>query len=75
MFKMPYHEYRRMKAAHKFWHLQYSDVIRDVLRKLMPVLESPSGEVREILERHREAEIEKAVTRRGQAEANARIGR
>ena len=59
MFKMPYHEYRRMKAAHKFWHLQYSDVIRDVLRKLIPVLESPSGEVREILERHREAEIEK----------------
>jgi hypothetical protein len=34
-------------------------VIRDALRKLIPVLESPNGAVREHLERHREAEIEK----------------
>jgi hypothetical protein len=32
---------------------------RDALRKLIPVLESPNLAVREVLEAHRESEIEK----------------
>jgi len=58
-FKQPLPEYFRLKEACQSWRLQYSDVIRDVLRKLIPVLESPNVAVREHLERHREAEIEK----------------
>jgi hypothetical protein len=58
-FKQPLPEYFRLKEACLGWRLQYSDVIRDALRKLIPVLESPNGAVREHLERHREAEIEK----------------
>ena len=58
-FKQPLPEYFRLKEACQGWRLQYSDVIRDALRKLIPVLESPNGAVREHLERHREAEIEK----------------
>ena len=58
-FKQPLPEYFRLKEACQSWRLQYSDVIRDALRKLIPVLESPNGAVREHLERHREAEIEK----------------
>jgi hypothetical protein len=58
-FKQPLPEYFCLKEACQGWRLQYSDVIRDALRKLIPVLESPNGAVREHLERHREAEIEK----------------
>jgi hypothetical protein len=58
-FKQPLPEYFRLKEACQGWRLQYSDVIRDALRKLIPVLESPNGAVREYLERHRESEIEK----------------
>src|ERR1035441_9591698 len=58
-FKQPLPEYFRLKEACQSWRLQYSDVIRDALRKLIPVLESPNGAVREYLERHRESEIEK----------------
>ena len=58
-FKQPLPEYFRLKEVCQIWRLQYSDVIRDALRKLIPVLESPNGAVREHLERHREAEIEK----------------
>ena len=58
-FKQPLPEYFRLKEACQSWRLQYSDVIRDALRKLIPVLESPNGAVRELLEAHRESEIEK----------------
>jgi hypothetical protein len=78
-FKQPLPEYFRLKEACQGWRLHYSDVIRDVLRKLIPVLESPAGAVRESLERHREAEIEKdrlrkeARQRRQGLEAEAEI--
>ena len=58
-FKQPLPEYFRLKEACQSWRLQYSDVIRDALRKLIPVLESPNLAVREVLEAHRESEIEK----------------
>jgi hypothetical protein len=58
-FKQPLPEYFRLKEACQSWRLQYSDVIRDALRKLIPVLESPNRAVREVLETHRESEIEK----------------
>jgi hypothetical protein len=58
-FKQPLPEYFRLKEACQSWRLQYSDVIRDALRKLIPVLESPNRAVREVLEAHRESEIEK----------------
>jgi hypothetical protein len=58
-FKQPLPEYFRLRETCQNWRLQYSDVIRDVLRKLIPVLESPNEAVREVLEAHRESEIEK----------------
>ena len=63
-FKMPVHEHRRMVALHKRWHLNYSDTIRDVMRKLVPVLRSPTGEVREVLEQLRAEAIIREEARR-----------
>jgi len=48
-FKMPAHEHQRMVALHERWHLNYSDTLRNVMRKLVPVLASPSGEVLNVL--------------------------
>jgi hypothetical protein len=63
-FKQPLPEYFRLKKACKNWRLQYSDVLRDVIRKLIPILEEPTGEVLEFLEKHREAELAKDLARK-----------
>jgi hypothetical protein len=73
-FKQPLPEYFRLKKICEFWHLQYSDVIRDVLRRLIPVLESPNEEIRECLERLRDADIEKKRLRNESRKKRQRMG-
>ncbi len=58
-FKSPLHEYQRLRSITQRWKLQYTVVLRIFMRIAISVLESPSGELREQLERHRESEIEK----------------
>jgi hypothetical protein len=49
-------------------------VIRDVLRRLIPVLESPNEEIRECLERLRDADIEKKRLRNESRKKRQRMG-
>jgi hypothetical protein len=62
-FKSPFHEYEKLKSVTQRWKLQYTVVLRIFMRIAISVLESPTGELREQLERHRESEIEKARLR------------
>jgi hypothetical protein len=63
-FKQPLPEYFRLKEVCQRWKLKYTNVIRVFLRIAITVLESPTGELLELLERHRESEIEKARLRK-----------
>jgi hypothetical protein len=58
-FKQPLPEYFRLKAVCQRWRLKYTNVIRIFLRIAISVLESPTGELLELLEQHRESEIER----------------
>jgi hypothetical protein len=58
-FKAPLPEYLRLKEVCQRWKLKYTIVIRIFLRIAISVLESPTGELLELLEQHRESEIEK----------------
>jgi hypothetical protein len=58
-FKQPLPEYFRLKEVCKRWRLKYTNVIRIFLRIAITVLESPTGELLELLEQNRETEIEK----------------
>jgi hypothetical protein len=58
-FKQPLPEYFRLKEVCQRWKLKYTIVIRIFLRITISVLESPTGELLELLEQHRESEIEK----------------
>ena len=72
-FKMPAHEHLRMVALHERWHLNYSDTLRNVMRKLVPVLASPSGEVLEVLVQLRAEAIIREEARRA-AERRRAVG-
>jgi len=58
-FKQPLPEYFRLKKVCQRWRLKYTLVIRIFLRIAIAVLEAPTGELLDVLERHRESEIEK----------------
>jgi hypothetical protein len=62
-FKAPFHEYEKLKAVCQRWRLQYTVVLRVFMRIAISVLEAPTGELLEVLEQHRESEIEKARLR------------
>lgn len=64
--KMPLPAYLRMKRAAQKWNLTYTDVINFCTERVVPVLESPSGQVAEMLEQHR-VEVE---SRRAQQRAS-----
>jgi hypothetical protein len=54
--KMPLPAYLRMKRAAQKWNLTYTDVINFCTQRVVPVLETPSGRVAELLEQHRAEE-------------------
>jgi hypothetical protein len=59
--KMPLPAYIRMKRAAQRWNLTYTDVINFCTQRVVPILETPSGQVAEMLEQHRiEGENKKA---------------
>lgn len=51
--KMPLPAYLRMKRAAQKWNLTYTDVINFCTQRVVPVLETPSGQVAQMLEQHR----------------------
>ena len=51
--KMPLPAYLRMKRAAQKWNLTYTDVINFCTQRVVPILETPSGQVVEMLEQHR----------------------
>jgi hypothetical protein len=51
--KMPLPAYLRMKRAAQKWNLTYTDVINFCTQRVVPVLETPTGSVAEMLEQHR----------------------
>jgi len=60
--KMPLPAYLRLKRASHRWNMTYTDVINFCTERVVPVLESPSGEVAQQLEKFRaEAEDRKAL--------------
>ena len=60
--KMPLPSYLRMKRAAQKWNLTYTDVINFCTQRVVPILETPSGKVAEMLEQHRiEGENRKAT--------------
>jgi hypothetical protein len=63
-FKQPLPEYLRLKQVCQRWKLKYTNVIRVFLRIAISVLESPTGELLELLEQHRESGIEKERLRK-----------
>jgi hypothetical protein len=57
---MPLPAYLRMKRVAQRWNLTYTDVINFCTQRVVPVLETPSGQVAEMLEQHqRETEVKK----------------
>src|ERR1700712_2113211 len=59
--KMPLPAYLRMKRAAQRWNLTYTDVINFCTQRVVPILETPSGQVAAMLEQHRiEGEHKKA---------------
>jgi hypothetical protein len=48
--KMPLLAYLRTKRAAQSWNLTYTDVINFPTQRVVPILESPSGTVAEMLE-------------------------
>lgn len=59
--KMPLPAYLRMKRASQRWNLTYTDVINFCTQRVVPVLETPSGQVATLLEQHRlDGEAKKA---------------
>ncbi len=59
--KMPLPAYLRMKRASQKWNLTYTDVINFCTQRVVPVLETPSGQVATLLEQHRlDGETKKA---------------
>ncbi|RZU29080.1 hypothetical protein [Edaphobacter modestus] len=63
-FKQPLPEYFRLKEVCQRWKLKYTNVIRIFLRMAIHILESPNGQLLELLEKHRESEIEKERLRK-----------
>ena len=61
--KMPLPAYLRMKRAAQRWNLTYTDVINFCTQRVVPVLESPTGQVAALLEQHRTEEETKKVRR------------
>ena len=60
--KMPLPAYLRMKRASQKWNLTYTDVINFCTQRVVPVLETPSGQVATLLEQHRlDGEAKKAL--------------
>ena len=51
--KMPLPAYLRMKRAAQKWNLTYTDVINYCTQRVVPILETPSGNVAVMLEQHR----------------------
>jgi hypothetical protein len=51
--KMPLPAYLRMKRAAQRWNLTYTDVINFCTQRVVPILETPSGQVAEMLEQRR----------------------
>ena len=62
-YKMPLPHYLRMKNVASRWHLTYSDLLRLVMLRVTAALEEPNGELLEMLEQHRQAEIERRAAR------------
>lgn len=62
-FKQPLPEYLRLKTVCKRWRLRYSDILRLFLVAAIEALEKPSGELRELLQVHRDQEVEKDLKR------------
>jgi len=60
--KMPLPAYL-MKRAAKKWNLTYTDVINFCTQRVVPILETPSGQVAEMLEQHRVEEENKKAQR------------
>jgi hypothetical protein len=58
-FKQPMKEYRRLQAVSERWHLKYTHVLRFFVSMAVAVLESPSGDLLDLLEKNRDLEIEK----------------
>jgi hypothetical protein len=52
-----------MKRAAKKWNLTYTDVINFCTQRVVPILETPSGQVAEMLEQHRVEEENKKAQR------------
>ena len=61
--KMPLPAYLRMKRAAKKWNLTYTDVINFCTQRVVPILETPSGQVAQMLEQHRVEEEHKKAQR------------
>jgi hypothetical protein len=68
--KMPLPAYLRMKRAAQKWNLTYTDVINFCTQRVVPILETPSGQVAEMLEQHRvEGENKKKAQRSSRSKA------
>ena len=63
-FKQPLDEYKRVIDVCNRWKLSKTDLYRIYMELALPALESPTGELRHMLEQHRENEIEKARLRK-----------
>lgn len=61
--KMPLPAYLRMKRAARKWNLTYTDVINFCTQRVVPILETPSGQVAAMLEEHRLEEESKKAQR------------
>jgi len=54
--KLPVHEVAKLKQLTTRWKLPYTDLIRFLLRATLPLLDSPTEQIRPMLEEHRAAE-------------------
>lgn len=58
-FRHPYSEYKKLGKLCRYWKFPYSYLLRWAVRKLITLLEDPSGELLEVLEKHRAEAIER----------------
>ena len=69
-FKMTAAKKNRMQRLSEKWELTYSELLRLSIERVVDVLESPFGEVLDILQAHRAAVIER---RKAQAEREMQV--
>ncbi len=69
--KLPYQDYARVTRVREGWELNQTDLIRFFFELALPILESPTQELRPLLEAHRD---EVRAQREAEAKKRSRGG-